>query len=83
MAYSRTKTDIRTMTIPTSLVIQAEATQMNANTKTITHPNMKREFAKVMLCTLPLVGILVIATYLDTTDSWVTTFAEKVLNLGK
>lgn len=77
MPQTRTA-DIRTTHIATTLMTTPLEEKPEAK-QLLRAPLIKREFARVMLCTLPLIGILVIGYYLDTTSHWVVELASRFI----
>jgi hypothetical protein len=79
------KPDIRSIRIDTSAPVtpeQPNPTAEPAHSDSPTQHDTKREFKRIALCSLPLIALLFLGYYLDTTYQWVIPFAERLLKLG-
>ncbi len=86
MAYTRKapKSDIRSLSIK-SLEPKTANQPTEIPLSPLSHiPQIRYslELRRVLWCSIPLVTLLIIATYLETTQHWVIPFATKLLKLG-
>ncbi len=92
MAFSRraAKSDIRNIS-PASLAPSRgapvatgveSAPAIGTSPRIVATHDLKRELMRITVYSLPLLGVLVIATYLEARHGWVVPLAQRVLKLG-
>lgn len=86
MAYTRktSKQDIRTVHLPKSSPPIHTALQVHPATHApLPYTNPYREMMTIGAIALPLIIVLAIASYYDTTHNWVIPTAQRIMSVGK
>lgn len=86
MAYTRTtsKQDIRNINLQkTSSIPHATRHDSPATLASLPQTNPYREMMIIGAIALPLIIVLCIASYYDTTHPWVIPMAQRILSTGK
>ncbi len=84
MAYARkhSKPDIRSLSFDSTPTTQPTTASADNDQAPLLHHDLKREIIAILTCSLPLVIVLIIVSYLDTSRHWVVPLAERLLKLG-
>ena len=86
MAYRRNahKPDIRSL--PLNVLPVAQTTEpsnaASPNPSASIHIHPARELKRIAFCSIPLISLLIVASYLDATRHWVIPFAHWLFRIG-